>query len=176
MTDYTNVPGYKEVDLQWVEVIDSPIHGKGVRAKKDIPKGTHIIEYVGELVTKEESDARADRDIAANAMDENEGAVYIFTLNDKYDIDGNVEWNPTRFINHSCSPNAEAVNVDGEIWIVATKKIPAGTEIVYNYGYDLDNWEDHPCRCGSGNCIGYIAGEEHWKKLRRLKGKHKKRK
>jgi len=158
----------KEVkENEFVEVKTSGIHNKGVFAKKDIKKGTRIIEYVGEIITKEESDMRADKVLNDSKENPEKGSVYIFTLNKKFDIDGNVEWNPARYINHACSTNCEAVNDEDHIWIEATKDIKEGEELLYNYGYNIDNYEDHPCRCGKPNCIGYIADKDLWAKLKR---------
>ena len=42
-----------------------------------------------------------------------------------------------------------------------------GEEISYDYGYDLENFEDHKCYCGQDNCVGYIVSDVHWPKLRR---------
>ncbi len=165
---YSHIKGFTHVDLTHAKVFSSKIHGKGMLANHDIKTDTHIIQYVGEIVTKKESDKRSDRDLVNNYKDAEHGAVYIFTLNKRYDIDGNVAWNPARFINHACDPNCEAINVAGEIWISAKRFIKKGEELTYNYGYDIDNYKDHECKCGSHNCIGYIASEEHWPKLRRL--------
>ena len=41
------------------------------------------------------------------------GHVYLFTLNKKYDIDGNVPHNKARLINHSCDPNCEVQIIKG---------------------------------------------------------------
>ncbi len=145
---------------------DSVIHGAGLFAAKDIKKGQRIIEYVGEKITKEESYRRADRQLKkSNKSDD--GAVYIFEIDDEHDIDGNVEWNPARLINHSCDPNCEASDDDGRIWIESTRKIKQGEELCYNYGYDLEHFEEHPCLCRSDNCVGYIVKREEWKKLRK---------
>ena len=38
----------------------SSVHGSGLFAFKNIKKGTKIIEYVGDKVTKKEGDRRAD--------------------------------------------------------------------------------------------------------------------
>ena len=162
------VRGYKKVDKQWIKIINSKVHGKGLIAAKPIPKDTQIIEYVGEIITKKESDNRAELVLDASKDDSTRGAVYIFTLNKRYDIDGNVAWNPARLINHSCDPNSEAINIDGEIWICAMRDIKAGEELNYNYGYDIEDYKEHPCRCGSHNCIGYIAEESLWPKLQVL--------
>ncbi len=149
----------------YINVKGSGIHGQGVFARKKIPSGASIIEYVGEKITKAESDRRAEIPLGQHKKDRTKGAVYIFTLNQRYDIDGNVPYNTARLINHSCSPNCEATLSGGHIWITAMREIAKGEELTYNYGYDLESYEEHPCRCGSQNCVGYILAEEHWPKL-----------
>ncbi len=139
--------GTLETDL--VVFKGSPIHGLGGFAKTAIAKGTRITGYLGERISKAESLRRCEQN--------NE---YIFTLSDEQDLDGNVAWNPARFLNHSCAPNCEAALEDGRIWIVATRDIRAGEEITFNYGYDLVDYRDYPCRCGAPNCVGYIVAEE----------------
>jgi len=140
---------------------------KGIFAKKDIPKGAKIIEYVGNKLTKKQSEVRADEILEASRNHTMAGGVYIFELNKRYDIDGSVSWNTARFINHSCDPNAESDIIGGRIWIIATRDIKKGEEITYDYGYDMDDYESHPCRCGKPNCVGYIVAQEHWTKLKR---------
>ncbi len=155
---------------RYIVVRKSRIHGTGVFAKTNIPAGTRVIEYVGDRITKVESDRRYqlswERSQNGNG---DEGIVYIFTLNKRHDIDGDVRWNTAKYINHSCDPSCETDIIRGHIWIIAMRDIEKGEEILYNYGYDIDAWEDHPCRCGSEKCIGYIVDEEHWPKLRRRK-------
>lgn len=146
---------------------ESKIHHKGIFAAKDIEKGTKIIEYIGDKLTKEESDKRADEQLEKAAKDQKEGLVYIFELNDEFDIDGNVPENDAKYVNHSCNPNCEIENDGQHIWIVAKKDIKQGEELYYNYGYDPEEFEDHPCLCGSDNCIGYIVAEEHWPEIRK---------
>ncbi len=157
------------------EVRESEIHGRGLYATKNIEEGTDIIQYVGEKITKKESTRRA-LEWEEQARETGEGLVYIFELDDKYDIDGRLGDNPARYMNHSCDGNCEAVNCDGEIWIVAIKDIKKGDELVYDYGYDMEHFLDHPCKCGSDNCIGYIVREDQRTKVKKmLKGKKKKR-
>jgi hypothetical protein len=148
----------------------SGIHGRGVFARRDIAKGGKIIEYVGERIGKAESERRATQRVE-HAKKRGGGAVYIFVVNSRWDIDGSVTWNPARLINHSCEPNCQAYNVRGHIWIYARRDIKAGEELTYNYGFDLDLWEDHPCRCGSEKCVGHIVDQKHWGKLRKLAAK-----
>jgi hypothetical protein len=139
-----------------VEFRGSAIDRLGGFARADIPAGTHVIEYVGEKITKAESLRRCE----AN----NE---YIFTLDDEHDLDGNVPWNPARLLNHSCAPNCEAVLDEGRIWIIALRDIRPGEELTFNYGYDLENYREHPCRCGAVECAGYIVAEEFLDHVRR---------
>ena len=136
---------------------NSKIHASGLFARADIESGTKIIQYKGLKITKAQSDKIADVHIDANKKEGTVGAVYIFTLNDRYDINGKVAWNLAKFINHSCDPNCETDIVRGKIWISAIKDIKKGEELSYDYGYDMHCFEDHPCRCNSKNCVGFIV-------------------
>lgn len=138
------------------EVKPSGIHGTGVYARIAIPEEVRIIEYVGERLDKEESGRRRQAD-----------NFFIFTVTDDIDIDGAVDWNPARFINHSCAPNCEARMEDEQIWIYALRDIAAGEELSFNYGYDLQDYEEHPCRCGASACVGFMVAEEHFGDVRK---------
>jgi uncharacterized protein len=127
----------------------SPIHGTGGFAGHDLARGTRVIEYTGRRITKQES-LECCR----------QGNEYIFRLDDQTDLDGNVEWNPARFFNHSCAPTCEAEEIDGRVWIVALRDLRAGEEITFDYGYDLEDFRQHPCHCGAPGCAGYIIATE----------------
>ena len=143
-------------ETEWVEFRTSSIHGTGGFARKRIPEDTQVIEYVGEKIDKAESQRRCER--------ENQ---YIFALDDQYDLDGSVEWNPARFLNHCCEPNCEAqMDEDGRIWIVAIRDIEPGEEVTFNYNYDLEDFRSHPCRCGAPGCVGFIVAEEYFETVR----------
>ena len=62
-------------------------------------------------------------------------SVYIFTFNDRYDIDGSLLRNTARYSNHSCDPNCEIEKTTRMIWLVALRDITDGEELTYNYGY-----------------------------------------
>lgn len=141
---------------EYLEIRRSGIHGTGGYARKDIPNGTRIIEYVGERISKEESTRRCEAD--------NE---YIFIIDENIDLDGNFPWNPARFINHSCTPNCEAEWDEGRIFINAIRDIKKGEELTFNYGYDMEDYQDHLCHCGTPACIGYILAEEYWDKVKK---------
>lgn len=156
------------------KVAASPIHKRGLFATADIEAGTDIIQYVGEKISKEESTRRA-LEWEEKARKTGSGLVYIFELDDEWDLDGRRGRNPARYMNHSCDGNCEAINYDGEIWITARKDIKKGTELTYDYGYDMEHFLDHPCACGADTCIGYIVREDQRKKVKKLlRGKKKK--
>ena len=139
----------------------SKIHGTGVYATHDIPKGEFIIEYKGRIRRHDEVDAAYDSD------DEN-GHTFLFTLNDEYVIDANIDGNEARWINHSCDANCDSSHEDAadgnsrhdRIIIKAARDIRAGEELSYNYGIRLV--ERHTakqkkiwrCLCGSARCTG----------------------
>ncbi len=146
-----------ELETELISFKNSPIDRLGAFARKKIPRGARLIEYIGERIDKAESARRCE---AEN--------YYIFTLDDDWDIDGDKDWNPAKYINHSCAPNAEAQIVDGHIWIYALCKIEPGEEITFNYGYDLENYKDHVCRCGARTCLGYMVAEELFDEVRKI--------
>lgn len=152
--------------LEWFVVRQSSIHSRGVFAARNIPTGTRIVEYTGEKIGKRESERRAQERLA-RAKVTGEAAVYIFNLNKRQDLDGSMESNVARLLNHSCDPNCEAIQSRGRIWMTALRDIKEGAELTFNYGFDLENWEDHPCLCGTERCVGFIAGEEYWPGLKK---------
>lgn len=162
---------WKRGQSEYCEVRGSKIHGRGVYATKFIPKDERIIEYVGELIDKKES-ARRGVSQQADSLKTGEAAVFIFTLSRNYDIDGDVPWNTARLINHSCEPNCEAWIIGRKIFIHALVDINEGEELTFDYGFDVDCYEDHACRCGKSGCVGYIVSRSQWGELKeRLKDK-----
>ena len=141
----------------------SGLHGFGLFARDFIPQDTRIIEYVGERITKAEAQRREDRRLARLAAGW-DGCVYVFELNQRTDLDGQVPWNPARRINHSCTPNCESQQGRGRIWIVARRDIAPGEELTYDYGFPYSEWRDHPCRCGAEECVGFIVNTgQRWR-------------
>jgi uncharacterized protein len=107
----------------------------GLYATTAIRKGQKIIEYFGEKVTTKVADTV--------------GGKYLFTVNSRYTILGNIPANKARYINHSCIPNCEPRVVAGRIFIYAIKNIKEGEELCYNYGKDYFTRLIKPygCRC-----------------------------
>lgn len=134
----------------------SAIHGRGVFAERIIHRGSRVIEYLGEKISKTESARRCEQQ-----------NWRIFALDEEFDLDGDVDWNPARFANHSCEPNCEAVYEEGRVWLKALRDIIPGEEVTFNYGYDWEDWRDHPCHCGAENCVGFIVAEEYFPEIQR---------
>jgi SET domain-containing protein len=141
----------------------SPIHGNGVFALEDIPRGTELIQYRGKLLTH----AQADRLYGGTSET---GHTFLFTLNDDYVIDANSGGNIARWINHGCKPNCRAVLEEDEggdrrkdrVLIETLRKVKAGEELTYDYGIVLGErltprlkaiWA---CRCGARDCTGTL--------------------
>jgi len=138
-------------------------NGKGLHAKKNIKKGTKIIDYVGNIITRKQSDE--------NPKFDNKKPIYLFNLNNRYDLDGDVSWNTARLINHSCSNNSDYVGKGLKVWVKAIKDIKKGEEITCDYGFSYDSdYKQFPCKCRSSNCAGYIVREgSRWRINKKFK-------
>lgn len=157
------------------EARTSAIHGQGLFATRRMRKGMRVIEYLGERIDKEESNRRG-LELFEQAKETGGASVYIFDVNEDWDLDGDKPYNPARLINHSCEPNCEMVNEDDRLYLYALRDIEKGEELSFDYGYDIEHYMDHPCRCGTPSCVGYIVNSAQRPKLRRmLKRKEKER-
>lgn len=148
----------------------SRIHGKGLFANQRIAEGRYVIQYKGEKISAEEGTRRS----AAHDL-----LTYVFSLNDRYDIDGASNGNEARFANHSCESNCYVDTIRDEIWIIAARDIKKGEEITYDYSLDAD--EIMKCACGSDACRGYLNDPQHktakrWVRLQKEKALRRKKK
>jgi uncharacterized protein len=141
----------------------STIHGQGLFAGEEIKEGRRIIEYKGERIPSGEGTVRST---------EHEVLTYIFTLNDKYDVDGAVNGNEARFANHSCDGNAYVDIVRDKIWLIAERDIGKDEEITYDYSLDAEDLM--PCRCGARRCRGYMNDADDKRVKQALKKKREK--
>ncbi|XP_018088922.1 histone-lysine N-methyltransferase SETDB1-like isoform X2 [Xenopus laevis] len=83
-----------------------------------------------------------------------------------YIIDAKLEGNLGRYLNHSCSPNLFVQNVFVDThdlrfpWVAffASKRIRAGTELTWDYNYEVGSVEGKKllCCCGSTECRGRL--------------------
>ncbi len=123
----------------------SSIHRWGIYAEQDIPKNRKVIEYTGERISRRESKRRADL----------RGDVYLFTLDDYWNIDGAVNGSGAEFINHSCDPSLAARILKGHILYMSLRDIRRGEELTIDYRFDWDV-EKVACRCAAEKCRGTI--------------------
>ena len=138
----------------WYVVRNSKIHGKGVFARRDIPKGTRIVEYLGDRISHKQADERYE------GHDPNDNHTFLFIVDSKTVIDAGVDGNEARFFNHSCDPNCESVIESKRVYIEAVRAIEPGEELTYDYQIQRED-DDPPnidevfaCRCGSAQCRG----------------------
>lgn len=134
-----------------VRVAPSGWAGIGLFAAVDLPSGLRLLEYRGEVISKEESARRRA-----------EGNAYVFHLDLCRAIDGESLDNVARYVNHSCAPNCRIEIVEQQIWIVSARPITAGEELSFDYGFDTDEYWRYPCGCGAAVCCGYMVGRQYW--------------
>uniref|UniRef100_A0A182QQP9 Histone-lysine N-methyltransferase n=1 Tax=Anopheles farauti TaxID=69004 RepID=A0A182QQP9_9DIPT len=121
----------------------------GVRTMVPIPKGSFLVEYVGELVTDEAANHRSDDS-------------YLFDLGNGFCIDANTYGNVSRFFNHSCQPNVTPVSVYYDhadqrfprVALFACRDIGAQEEICFDYGekFWMVKKRVLVCRCSTSQC------------------------
>jgi SET domain-containing protein len=163
-------PVYRDL----IAVRTSKIQGRGVFALRRIRKGKRIIEYIGEKISNEEAEKRYPDDTSERHH------TFLFELDEETIVDAATGYNISRYINHSCSPNCEAIIDDGHIYIDARKDIKKGEELTYDYSFDVEGrytkellkW--YVCYCGSRRCRGTIL-KPRPKKRKKLPEKGRRR-
>ncbi len=135
----------------------SSIHGRGVFATAEIPKGARIVEYKGKRTSWDDALARPDSD------PDDPAHTFLFELDDGRVIDARVRGNAARWINHSCAPNCVTHEDDaGRVFIEARRRIVPGEELTYDYRLWVDGRltraerAQYACRCGSPRCRGSL--------------------
>ncbi len=155
-TSSAPTPAYK--------VHNSRIHGNGVFATRKIPAGTCIIEYQGQRITWKEAVRRENRKAPDNFH------TFFFSLESGKIIDGGVDGNDARWINHACEPNCEAREEDGRVFIYALRDIARGEELNYDYGLIMEERHTpalkraYGCLCGAPTCRKTLLAPKRKKK------------
>lgn len=98
-----------------IRVAVSPIHGRGVFARRPLQPGELIGIYAGPTAERD--------DVYVLWVEDNDGSWF--------GVDG---MNELRFLNHSSLPNAE---FEGDA-LYARRSIAAGEELTIHYGEDWD--------------------------------------
>jgi histone-lysine N-methyltransferase SETD2 len=150
-----------------VDVINTEKKGYGLRALEDIPQGTFVYEYIGDVITEAKFHQRA------KYYQENGYRHFYFMMLQKGEfIDATEKGCLARFCNHSCNPNSYV-----DKWVVGHKlrmgiftkrDVAAGEEITFDYNVDRYGSEAQPCYCGEPNCIGVLGGKTQTEAVSRL--------
>jgi hypothetical protein len=153
----------------------SGVHGNGVFAVQDLAEGETLIEYKGEVISWKEALRRHPHDPSQPQH------TFYFHIDDGHVIDGLIDGNASKWINHSCAPNCEADETDGRVFIKALRNIAAGEELNYDYGLMIDEpytpelLAEFPCWCGAEACRGtLLAPKEEDEKKKKKKEQAKK--
>jgi len=118
----------------------SSIHAAGCYTTTPLAKGVKVVEYTGPRISKKEADEKFH----------DSTITYLFGLGDGSTVING--YGTAMFINHSCDPNCETEELNGEVWVMSLRKIAAGEELTYDYNlYDGDEDEAH-CYCGAKRC------------------------
>ena len=130
--------------------------GWGLCAGALLPKGTFVIQYIGEVYS-------LDSEYGMKKLEEykNNTCTYLMSLTKNEVIDPTNKGNMARFINHSCEPNCETQkwNVLGEVCvgIFTLRDIQPDEELTFDYGFNIMKTIFQRCLCGSVLCRGYLG-------------------
>ncbi|WP_428421565.1 SET domain-containing protein [Methylibium sp.] len=143
-------------DGRRIQVRRSGVHGKGVFALRPLAKGETLIEYTGEVIDWPEALRRHPHD------PNDPHHTFYFSIDEDHVIDAKVGGNAARWINHACSPNCEADETQGRVFIKTLRAVKPGEELFYDYGLVIDERytpklkKQYECRCGSRACRGTL--------------------
>ena len=138
--------------LDGLRVVHSRIHGYGVVATRPYRQG-EILCYGDGVLYDSATEFDDTYALILPAEDTDDGKPLFWDLVCQ-----------TRWFNHSCDPNTDVMlKWDGEVqtmvaWWVATRDIPIGEEITYDYAFVADVAE--PCHCGASSCRGVIVDDD----------------
>jgi SET domain-containing protein len=125
----------------------------GVFAALPIPKGELVMEFGGEVISREQTESGNYRLRSIWPVREN---VFIALP------ESDTELSLDEYLNHSCDANAW---LDDEVTLTARRDIAAGEEITLDQGtwnFDGGYIEDGtPCTCGAKNCRRML-NEDDW--------------
>lgn len=140
------------------QVRSSAIHGLGLFAACALTANSRLGTYGGRRMSPAE----------VEGVDWDSRLTYLFGLSDGTVIDGAQGGNELRHLNHSCSPNCEAIERWGddgvlELDIVVLRDVAMGEELCIDYALAIDESDPpdaYPCACNSASCRGTMAGAE----------------
>ena len=147
-----------QVSAFQLRVRRSSIEGWGVFAGVFIPRGSKVIAYAGEKITRAEAARRARKSLRKTK----ELRTYFASIarkrvqgGRKWVLDGSVGGNGSERINHSCDPNLYVRKAQGKIYFYSLRGIRKGEELSFDYAFAEERIRI-PCRCRSEKCRGFM--------------------
>lgn len=132
-----------------VEVHNGGRCGYGLFAARQFLPGELVIEIGGQLLRSEDCSE----------------SQYLMELDDQWCLEPAI---PGAFLNHSCNPNSELVQLTKRtLGIVAICNIDPGAEIRFDYRWPANEWTPR-CQCGAPNCRGWIVDEDEVPKMKKI--------
>ncbi|RVE72444.1 hypothetical protein OJAV_G00042520 [Oryzias javanicus] len=162
-----------------LEIFRTSSRGCGVRTLQQIPRGTFVCEYAGEVVSFAEARRRqlnqsAEENNYIIAVMEHAGSGSVT----KTFVDPTRVGNVGRFLNHSCQPNLVMVpvrvhSVVPRLALFASRDIRTEEELTFDYSGGCGEQQPaeamtvaeanrpngpqrKPCSCGANNCTGFL--------------------
>lgn len=127
------------------EVRKAKSKGKGVFAKKDIPAGVVIGDYIGKVIHTDDEENY-----------EKKYGFYCMYFHRNASIFPDPKDDGIHLINHSCAPNSWMYTYKGHTLYFSLRKIFKGEELTISYLIGPQDKECSPCddicRCGSVVC------------------------
>ncbi|XP_072181261.1 uncharacterized protein [Diadema setosum] len=157
--DYCTNKRFQKRENARVGVFYAEGKGHGLKAKEDIKANEFVMEYVGEVLNPSEFRQRA------KSYSKNKNLhFYFMALKSDEIIDATEKGNVSRFMNHSCDPNCETqkwtVNGQLRVGFFTKKAVKAGTELTFDYQFEVYGQEAQKCLCGSEKCRGVIGKQK----------------
>ena len=108
--------------------------------------------------------AAGESEIARRYPEDMDGLnhTFVFGIDHDLNIDGGVNGNIARWVNHACDPNCDTYEKDKRIYVRAIRDIRPGEELFYDYAIEAGEpltqavktrW---PCWCGAKKCRGTV--------------------
>lgn len=134
------------------EVRPSPIHGKGLFAKRAIGNREIVAVKGGHVLTGPQWAALEPTLGPADIQISEDLFIAPVTPTERDDS--------MLYTNHSCDPN---LAIQGQIVLVAMRDIAPDEELTIDWATTDDGDYELPCRCGSVHCRGTVTGKD-WMK------------
>lgn len=130
----------------------SPIHGRGLFARRGIAKG-EIVAIKGGHVLDAAALTHVRPSISSSYIQIEDG--FYLGARMSSEVKRNKIW-----LNHSCRPN---VGIRGQSVFVAMRGVKAGEELTYDWAMEENSSATTRCTCGSTGCRELLTGQD-WKR------------